>query len=162
MCKSLLHLSRKHQKMWTTLTQILLRKSPPSRQSMAPWSLPSTKTSFWISLSLLLTCWRAWSLHTDISLWALLTVCRQLPGVQIICGCHILWGHESVKYRELSQTCDPLRSGPHVMNTKAQMCLPNRLLKFYNPGAFMRVSGIISNMLMTFFNCLHCRIFTAF
>lgn len=56
---ALLSLSRKHQRMSTTSTQILLRKSPPSHRLMTLWSLPSTRRSFVTFLSRHLNCWKA-------------------------------------------------------------------------------------------------------
>lgn len=57
--------SRKHQKTSTTLTQISLRKSPPSHPSTTLWSLPSTRMSFVTSPSPRLNCCRAKSLLID-------------------------------------------------------------------------------------------------
>lgn len=60
-----LFLPRKQQRTWTTLTQISLRKSPLSRQSMTHWSIPSIRTSFETSPSLRPNCWRAKILLAD-------------------------------------------------------------------------------------------------
>lgn len=77
-------LSRKHQKMSTTLTQILLRRNPPWRPSMTLWSPLSTRRSSVTSPSLRLNCWRAkspsnWSTSHPV-LVSLLSVSNTVPS----------------------------------------------------------------------------------
>lgn len=54
---------RKRRRTWTTSTQTLLRRSPPSRPSMTPWFLRSTRRSLETFPSFHLNCWSSESLE---------------------------------------------------------------------------------------------------
>lgn len=77
--------------MWTTSTQILLKKSPPSHQLTTQWSLPSIRKSFETSPSLRPNCWIAKSLLTDAPACTCLT---------LSCICSSIWdcSHQYIQY----------------------------------------------------------------
>lgn len=101
--------SRKHQRMLTTLTQISLRKTPPSHPLMTLWSLPSTRRSFVTSPLLPLNCWRAKHLlvglavvlHLSYSSPCLWPYPRLFPGIHNVWCCHIPQRHEGVNRHEV-------------------------------------------------------------